>query len=115
MAGRREWLRVSPAADGLVAMTVLPAGVVVVVMRRRPGAATGCWRGGTAPTAGLPLTASASTTGPGQISRRRSTTEHISSRTARCEGAASSAYRSGSVGTLPARRRWREAGGERGR
>lgn len=25
--GRREWLRVSPAADGLVAMTVLPAGV----------------------------------------------------------------------------------------
>ena len=103
VAGRREWLRVSPAADGLVAM------------RRRPGAATGCWRGGTAPTAGLPLTASASTTGPGQISRRRSTTEHISSRTARCEGAASSAYRSGSVGTLPARRRWREAGGERGR
>ncbi len=37
MTGRREWLLVSPAADGpgLVAMTVLPAGVAVVVMRRR--------------------------------------------------------------------------------
>ncbi len=33
--GRREWLRVSPAADGLVAMTVLPAGVAVAVMHRR--------------------------------------------------------------------------------
>ncbi len=35
VTGRREWLRVSPAADGLVAMTVLPAGVAVAVMRRR--------------------------------------------------------------------------------
>ena len=35
MPGRREWLRVPPAADGLLAMTVLPAGVAVVVMRRR--------------------------------------------------------------------------------
>jgi len=33
--GRREWLRVSPAADRLVAMTALPAGVAVAVMRRR--------------------------------------------------------------------------------
>ena len=65
-------------------------------------AATGYWRGGTAPTAELLRTANASTTDPGPICGQRSTTDTISGRTARCAAGGFRAHARRRAGREPA-------------